>query len=218
MWIKLQVSKALEIGGTSHHYRPGDWVEVGRQSAMVMIAAGEAVIPNQEKLAGMLPVDASVLLTHHPHDGGILNSKLTGMKLAVETHAGGPISLTHLYTLIVHPSAIVKPDLLPVGFHLLEKWQMAVPIGDYHEMAVQIGSQEDRELTKSVIRDLRVPYYDTRMIFARRCADTKELFARWQEEMQALDGKTDVRLAFLRAMYTVKPILCALPTIWTRSE
>ena len=219
MWVKLLVTKTIEVDGTSQTYHPGDWITVGKQSAMVMIAASEAIIANQDNLASIMPAGAHVLLTRDPDDGGKLLSRLEATKLPFAVLAdGAAVSLLHSHMLILQPDTDIKVEMIPIGFRLLEKWQMAVPIGDYHEMAIQIGTPADRDITEAVIRDLRVPYYDTRMIFVKRCADTKAFFETWGEELLALRGKTDARLAFLRAMYKVKPILCALPTLWSRRE
>ena len=59
-----------------------------------------------------------------------------------------------------------------------------------------------------MIRDLRVPMYDTRVIFAKLTPDTARLIKIWNE----IEG--DRRLAFLQALYKVKPFILALPANW----
>jgi hypothetical protein len=105
----------------------------------------------------------------------------------------------------------VRPDLFQAGFNLLARWQAAAPLWSYTELACHVGSEADREATKAVIRELRVPLYDTRVLFVRRCDDTRRLIELWLAECK----RGDARLAFLRAMYQVKPVLCALPAQWT---
>jgi len=98
-----------------------------------------------------------------------------------------------------------------VGFGLLDVWELAVPLCDYQTLAIHLGSDEEKERTKAVIRDLRVPLYDTRLMFVKHCQNTVDLFSRWQKECES----SDERLAFLRALYQVKPFILALPMTWT---
>jgi hypothetical protein len=100
--------------------------------------------------------------------------------------------------------------LIPVGLNLLEKWEIAVPISDYNLLARDIGTDEERARTKELIHDLRVPVYDTRLIFARNCVAVEQLFEMWHKE------QGDERLSFLRCLYVVKPYVLALPSIWQR--
>jgi len=99
-----------------------------------------------------------------------------------------------------------------ICFKLLQRWQVAIPLWNYETLAAQVGTEEERERTKAVIRDLRVPLRDTRLVFMRRCAQTRELTNVWREE---LTNSTDERLAFLRALYRIKPVICDLPASWT---
>ena len=214
MYVKLLVTKSIEINGKVTTFRPGDWVDVGRQSAMVMVSRNEATIPNTEKLASLLPKDAVVHFTKDTPKARQYETRLQNMSLSVDFTGSDSNLLSHSYNLIAFPSAIAHLELIPVGFRLIEKWQVAAPLGSYEEMAIHIGTEEDRDLTKEVIRDLRVPWYDTRLLFVRRCSDTKSLFEAWNAEKRKLNGKTDSRLAFLRALYRVKPVICALPTTW----
>ncbi len=214
MYIQLLVSKALEINGKMIHFHPGDWAEVGKQSALSMVANGEAIIRNQKALSALLPKDCDIVLTSEPNDNGKLMSAIRSMGLSASLRLVGSTLFDHSHVLVADPKALIKPELIPVGFHLLETWQMAVPLASYDNLAADIGSETDRKATKEVIRDLRVPYYDTRIIFMRRCPETRLLINIWKDERSKV-SKSDERLAFLRAMYKVKPVLCALPTVWT---
>ena len=42
MWVKLKVRKNVEIQGKMKSFSPGDWIDVGKQTALQWIAAGEA--------------------------------------------------------------------------------------------------------------------------------------------------------------------------------
>lgn len=129
-------------------------------------------------------------------------------------------------TLLWDPAAPLRLDLIPNGFHLITRfaWQIAAPIWSYEQLARDIGSAEDRARTEAVIRDLRVPVYDCRVLFLRRCAEVEQLLEAWREECQLPEadgreheasGRDDaLRLACMRALYRVRPLICALPVTW----
>lgn len=115
-------------------------------------------------------------------------------------------------TLMWDPKAVLRLDLVPAGLRFLDRWQVAAPLWSYTELARDIGTENQRELTAAVIRDLRVPVYDTRVLFLRKCPDSDQLLSVWRDEQKEPDG--DLRLSFLRALYRVKPLVLALPTTW----
>ena len=205
MWVRLRVSKYVERNGKQHKYPPGETINVGRTTAMEWIAACDAVL-----------VEAIVSKAL-----GNVGFVVSSLERATEVLRGvsetpivtGPARCEFSRTCILDTSANVRPDLFQAGFNLLAagRWQAAAPLWSYTELACHIGTDEDRYATKAVIRDLRVPLYDTRVLFVRRCDDTRRLLALWLEECK----RGDTRLAFLRAMYQVKPVLCALPAQWT---
>jgi len=104
--------------------------------------------------------------------------------------------------------------MIPVGVSLLDKWQVAAPLWDYEKLACHVANEPAREATKAIIHDLRVPLYDTSLIFVKRCGDTERLIEAWD---WSADGDED-RLAFLRALYEVKPLILALPITWTGKQ
>jgi hypothetical protein len=121
---------------------------------------------------------------------------------------GDGAELPYPMTLLWKPGLKLRGEMIPVGFHLLKTWQVAAPLWDYRELACHVGSEEEKEKTKAVVRDLRVPLYDTRLIFVKRCGDTRALIDLWKQE------EGDEKLAFLRALYQVKPLILALPVTW----
>lgn len=115
-------------------------------------------------------------------------------------------------TLFVEAGTRVPFDLLPAAWHFLERWDAAVPLWRYGETAASTGSASERELTRAVVRDLRVLLHSVELLFVNgRSAGGCDLVARWADECER---GPDKRLAFLRAVYQVKPRLCVLPTSW----
>lgn len=113
-------------------------------------------------------------------------------------------------TLFVAPGTRVPVDLIEAGFRLLARWDVAAPFWRYGILAQDTGTPAERARTEAVIRDLRVPLYAHELLFVRKSAEGLRFLAIWRTEC---DGG-DERLAFLRALYLVKPIFCALPRSW----
>ena len=97
----------------------------------------------------------------------------------------------------------------------LDKWDIACPLYNYDALALDEGTEEEREQTLDVIHDLRVLLYDTRLIFAKKCKQVDQLLTLWREDVN--NGKNE-RLSFLRAIYIVKPLILALPSTWTDKD
>lgn len=139
----------------------------------------------------------------------VINGRAKAAGLPVQT--GGTPSLPFDKTLIVAPGTRVPFDLLPAAWGFLDQWDAAVPLYRYDMTAAQVGTEAERAATQAVIRDLRVLLHSTELLFVRRNEAGQALLAAWLEEMG--QGQ-DKRLAFLRALYRVKPCLCVLPVSW----
>jgi hypothetical protein len=124
---------------------------------------------------------------------------------------GDSPSLPFEKTLITVPGTRVPWDLLPTAWDLLEHWDAMVPLWCYNTTAANVGSEEECKTTKSIVRDLRVLLHAYELLFIRKNAAGSALMETWKREME---GGGEKRLAFLRALYQVKPRLCILPTSW----
>lgn len=124
--------------------------------------------------------------------------------------------LAYSKTLFVAPGTGVPWDLLPAAWHFLERWDAAVPLWRYGRTANDVGSKEERKRTAAVIRDLRVLLHSVELLFVRNNEQGQALMEAYRAELGDHGGAPlpDARLAFLRALYTVKPCLCVLPTTW----
>jgi len=115
--------------------------------------------------------------------------------------------------LIVAPGTIVPWDLVGHGFHFLERWDAAAPLWRYGKVAADVGTPAEQKRTQKITRDLRVLLYAHELLFVRDSPDGRALLAAWEQEM--VDGGPSARLAFLRAVYRVKPLFLALPRTWS---
>ena len=171
----------------------------------------------QVQTAARVDVDRQIV----PGSGAVLTAESPSMKAALQS-MGVPVheyaqgELPYDRTLLWDPEAMLKLDLVPAGMRFLDRWQVACPLWSYTELARDIGEEDEREETARVIRDLRVPVYDTRVLFLRRCQDAEALLETWRSEQEAMRG--DLRLSFLRALYRVKPLILALPTTWINRQ
>lgn len=207
MYVKLKVRKQISVNGKMENRVAGDWVEVGKQIALRWIADGEAETPQYGAAlrSGLLPVGCGAVV----RGGGIPE----WLNEAVDTTQNPPHYLHYLKTLVWDASLPFRQALLLPGFELLNTWDVVVPFVDYDTLAIHIGNEEDRKRTAGFIRDLRVPVYETRMLFIKRRPYTVELIDHWQSELGQVEGG-DERLAFMRALYRVKPLVLAVPYMW----
>jgi len=209
MWVCLRCRKTLIIKGAPHHYAPGEWVKVGRHIAREWLAGGEAYDFAGDGSGAVADKTTGIVLLSAPPDGWMDRCRSA---LSIEVASIDAPCVPFAETLLYTPGFDLRLDLVLIGLGLLKRWQVAVPLWDYTTLAAHVGSEDERARTKAIIRDLRVPLRDTRLVFLRRCAQTRELVECWNEETA---DSTEPRLAFLRAMYRIKPVVCDLPASWT---
>lgn len=213
MWVQLIKDQRVELDGKTKQYRKGDWLEIGKQTALYWISRGIAVKPNFDVLKEYVDSTSGIVIVGDS-DNKIINNNLENLKRDldnIEHQFSTDKQMFYSENMIWNGQAKIKRELVPIGFRLLNNWQIAIPLNSYNELACHIGNEDEREYTKSIIRDLRVPVYNTDLMFIRRCDDTKKLFDYWIEEKQKYPNEI---LAFHRAYYKVKPVLCALPVSW----
>ncbi len=209
-WVKLTALYQVEQGGKLVTKHPGDWVKVGWQEAQMMIAKNQAVLPGQDAIKEFVGGgDVGILVMGSANAAAPM---LEDLKDKVGIKYNDAPMLPWAKTIVWNPLTRLRVELIPSGLGLLGTWEVAMPLYDKYVTATQEGTTEDRERTAKIIRDLRVPMYDTRLIYARNCDGTMRLFEQWRAERK--DGGND-RLAFLRAFYQVKPYMLALPITWT---
>ena len=213
MWIKLTTIQDIDVNGIQHRYYPGDWVDIGKQSAIRLITMGKAEKPGVSVTAEMVDYTSGIVCLGKM--GTNEKQQILETIPHLEMVENDQPELLFSETLIYHPSAQIRPELLHVGFKWLEKFQVIVPLWDYEQLACHIGRESDKGNLKEIIKELRVPVYDTRMIWIRRCDETKDLIDSWQKHKLTIE---DDKLAFLAAVYEIKPVLLALPITWSRKS
>lgn len=209
MWVKLLKHQRLEDRGIVKQYNPGDWIEVGKQTANLWISQGIAINPRYDLSKEYVDSTAGIVLVNSINERLLANIK-QDIKHINSQQSDKP-DMIYSENMIWSNGVGVKRELVPIGFKLLKNWQLALPLYDYDILATHLGTDEEKKYVKSIIHDLRVPVYNTNLMFIRRCDETRELLNQWELERQLV---SNVSLAFHVAMYKTKPILCALPTSW----
>lgn len=212
MWVQLKSVQYIEVAGKLATYHPGDWVNVGRQQAELWVRSGLACVPSENgSEQAMIAGNAGAIIVVAETDKFERAERvLEPYKERLKILEGAPLPIFKR-TMIWETSLKFRRELVPVGLNLLDKWQIAIPLCNYNTLACHIGDEEEREQTKAVIRDLRVPLYETRLMFVRQCPEIEKLLKLWQTDVK--DGCNE-RLSFLRALYVTKPYILALPTVW----
>jgi hypothetical protein len=201
MWIQILLPVVIDTRGERKNYNAGDWVDVGKQYAMMLVREGKAMFPDETVMNALSFADTTIFA-----DSPLAIQNVMGVQMPV---INSPLVMKTKYNIWWSGELGFSKRFCMTGLALLGTWEIAVPLLSYETLALHIGSEADREKTKAVIHDLRVPVYDIRMIFARDCENTRALIDIWRKE------EGNQCLAFLRALYQVKPLILALPITWT---
>jgi len=208
VWVQLISTKGVEKAGHLVTYRPGDWCDVGKQTALEWVSDGSA-----------RAVDPVALNVFASGTGVFVRGSVERVSILLGPYAKrGEITdeppIVHFdKTLVLKPTgAHPRLDTLGTAWRLLDQgWEAVIPLLDYNQLASNYGTVEERELTAKYVHDLRIPMYDPRVIFVRRCPAGEALIAEFYEEMHR-GGEEP--LALLRALHRVKPMVLATPRTW----
>jgi len=203
VWLQLLTAKSIEIRGKMTNFHAGDWIQIGGHLASLWLADGTARTTSGQTTK--LLEGCGVVVRGNEQEAQRL--KHQGMNYVAIGDAV-PKELPYPRTLIWHPSLSLRFELLATGFRLLDRWECAIPMSGVDTLALHVGNKQEREQTKAVVRDLRVPVFDWRLMFVKRCPVGQALVAAFAKEQ----GNRE--LALLRAIYRVKPMMCALPVTW----
>lgn len=134
-------------------------------------------------------------------------------------HALGELALPYDYTILWEPSLPITIQALEMGLMRLsgaelaseDSWEALATLISLSTLAGDVGSPEEQEKTKEAIGDLRLPVYDTRLLWIRKTPATEGLIEAWAAELA--EG-ADEQHAFLRALYASRIMMCTLPPGW----
>lgn len=216
-FIQLKTPKHIRKAGTLRTYRPGDWVDVGKQTALAWIAEGSAVDP-----ADVTCLSEDIL---QKRSGVVVRGERGKVNLEVFKKFGnllrftyGPPTVRYEHTLIWDPLAPIGHFQVLLGFSRIQKtreeydsWEIAAMLASSTTLARDIGSTQERRRTQEVVGDLRLPVYSTKAIWVRKTPSAQQTIERWAS---ALAEGQHPQHAFLRALYAEQPLICTLPGDW----
>lgn len=216
-YIRLTRVKHIKTAGVQQCYRPGDWVKVGKQTALQWLSDGSAEIPGPD--ASKMAVIKKLLgpgcgvRVRQRHLPSQLKQGFGNCVKSLE-FSPGPLALPYQYTMLWHPAVSVTPQLVLIGFSQIAStsagqlsWEMVARLKGT-ELARDVGSIEEQASTKAIVGDLRIPVYDTKVLWVRKTPKTSKLIHQWASAIKA--GEDEAH-AFLRALYTGGVLLCTLP-------
>lgn len=212
MWVKLVVYKQLDQEGKRRGYSPGDWVDVGKQTALQWLRSGEAVLPSQASRQGLGALvdlrDCQVVVT----GGRDLQRDVLNLYPDLAVVSGPDVAPTGKTLYYDTTLGDVRLDLWASAFGWLDRFDVVCPLLSYDKLAADLGTAKERALTKDVVRELRVPVYEPALLWLRHNATTVKLTVAYDHELKRGEGNR--HLSFLRALYQTAPLVVAAPPTW----
>ena len=231
VWVRAKGVIYVNENGQRVTKHAGEWAEVGKHQARMLVASGQAEIPKQDTRNEVQEYDqcgVRVRIPLAPLSGHIPRSHQADS--IIDTSAFGDLAdkliftqgepaITHNFTIIWKPPSLVVPCAVETGLARLhsfedtdaEPWEMVAILASETEWADSFGSDEERAKTEDAIGDLRIPVYDVNMLWVRKTERTEAVIARWLVELRQ---GADEQHAFLRALYAEHVLMCTLPANW----
>lgn len=210
-WVRARkIVDRKDMAGISRIYHPGDWFEVRNQEMRRLLEAG-VIQTTPQVLRAEYKVDNAGLLLR---DGAVKPHNVAAYGLKCQEADG--LTLPWERTVILGAGAALQASSIIIGLSRIEAgrgvgWEMAVLLDDHRKLARDVGTEEEKAKTIDVVGDLRLPVYDTSVLWVRRTEATEDWLAAFRDEL--VDGADEAH-AFLRTLYTRRLMLCTLPAGW----
>lgn len=177
------------------HRKAGEWLEVQRNVAIRLLIEGRARV-----------LDYPTLLTAY---GSIRWWGGEDARDMFELHtplADEPESFNNI-AIAPEKGELKNPITILVGLQALQNWHVAIPLSGY--LMSELTSMPDEEFdTKTIIRDLRVPAYNSKYLFWRSSEHGKRWYSEYEKQ---LNNGISRAHALIRSLYITKPYHIALP-------
>jgi hypothetical protein len=207
VWVQAIGRIYYEKGGIQEVVQPGDWAEIGRHQARMLLARGIVKIPRADRHVMTVDHACSGIVARAPTIPEIdLDAKL-------QVTCGVP-DTTFNFTMIWEPSLPVTTRVVELGLSRCreseaEGWEVLAILTNI--LAADVGDNEEQAKTKQMVKDLRTPVYEPRLLWIRRTSSTEKFVGLWADE---LASGADEHHALLRSLYQSKVTIRALPTNW----
>jgi len=211
-WVKtIRPISRYDLSGAYRCYMPGDWFECHNQERRKLARDGFI----EGHLAGIsvnfAELDAGVLALGRRVPEDMFE------RYGIELQHSDTITLPWERTLLWRTGTRMTPEGAALGLMRIDAensssaWEMAAMLKGETLLVRDVGTELEQERTLEVLGDLRLPVYETGVLWVRRTETTEEVIRLWQSEVA--DG-ADVQHAFIRTIYTHPVILCTLPPNW----
>jgi hypothetical protein len=218
---KVYVQATSIIYETNEHgeqvtYHPPSWVPVSKARARELIANGQVRIPRSDRYREAMQFDDCGIVIRSG-EASLPELGRVGELVSVEYD---DIRLPFQYTMLWRAEKIaLREQAIIAGFSKLldfegtgkEKWEILAMLADENKIAADYGSKWERDKTLETIGDLRLPVYETGILWVRKTENSERVIAAWVEE---LEQGADERHAFLRALYTHRAMTYTLAPDW----
>lgn len=210
-WVQAIGTVMRMRDGNREVYRPGDWLQVQSRDLLRYQAEGKIRTP-AEILKGTFDFMNAGVLRVGATPPPVLPLGDYGLKQDASEYP----ALPWRYTLLT-ARAVVSVQNAALGFLRVEErtgydaWELAAQLQNDYPMAEERGTPEERALTLATLGDLRLPLYDTTLLWVRRTEATLDLIGAWTEELRS---GADRDQSFLRALYTRRVLVATLPPAW----
>jgi len=220
VWVRAKGVIYVNENGQRVTKRAGEWAEVGKHQARMLLASGQAEIPkanirNDVQVHGVCGV---LIRSSEIEDLTPLGDMADNLRIVYDVP-----SVPFPYTAIWKPPARINRNAIKIGLMRLqsfegtdaEPWEILGMLAGDDVLARDMGSDEERAKTKRMIGDLRLPIYDTGLLWVRQTPATGYVMRMWADE---LAHGADEQHSFLRAIYSARILLCTLPPRWQEHQ
>src|SRR5512139_1774113 len=118
MWVRLKTIQHVDRNGKNVTYHPGDWIDVGKQTAMLWLSRGDAEIPSYKRET-FVTGDAGVVINAATVEPFTAQFNLTKLNLTLLT---GEPYIAFNKTMCWSPAVPLRPELVGAGFAFLDTW------------------------------------------------------------------------------------------------
>lgn len=217
VWVHALGTFFYDDHGRKEQAFPGDWVEIGKHQARQLLAQGTAEIPEPHRRADALSLTKCGIVVR----GDEMPDESS---FGVLCHQLGAPFLPYEYTIIWEPSLQVPLQGIEAGLTRLmsaelfpggDSWEALATLVSLKTLASDVGSPGEQHKTEVAVGTLRLPVYETRLLWLRKTPATENFIAMWASEL--VKGSNEQH-AFLRSLYSSRIMMCTLPPGWQNKQ
>lgn len=199
----------IKLNGKTEQYNDGDWVKVGKLTAMALIDDNKAIMQNPKEL-----IDPEGIVVYAPE------SELHEVTLFVDVPTVGmnpDTKITDTYNLFMDkgycfkqknaPGLIRNPSRFAQFFEVLHDFDVALILRDYVKTVKDYG--REIVVTQDIVGDMRIMSYQTCCVGIANSKNGRAFYEAWQKENERGDYQ-----ALVRALFQVKPTVYYFTPEW----